>query len=724
MPDASVQAIERDPSLWDKPEIWIPVLAALIAILFGGRGLLDLLLSLFKRKTPKPAESPTYTINRDLVSLPPRGEHTPRSALAAEIDRAFGSANLCILLGNKGAGKTIAAIQAAYRQVDQHHGRKPAAFVMVRCSTGGFDLGNFCDSLCAQLDYPAAVGAGMPTKTALTTAFFARAQFETYCVVDNFEACGAEQRVIFEFLQSLPRGVHMLVTTTEGHAWMAPATQIRVEGMREAESIAFLRHQIEAKGLSQLASAPEAELARLHRATGGNPLAMQWALGEAASVSSLDQVLRRLEIGVLESINQELFGAAWEKASVDERGVLHMLATMPSPVSLGVLGAALNADEKALLRRCIRLDALGLVEQTQAGGSRLGPALGLHPLVRVYVMEKSEPDDGSDLIRMGKGLLGLLKGQDEKLPLSLSASEVRREYENIRHVLDGLSSDQIELKAALVVATHEAMNLLGQYDDRIRFCQEIGAYFTQNRDQLSASAMEYVVAGTYNNKSDPERGRAHAIRALKLAEEAGDNASIARAQRVKGLAEYLMALDVDAAASVATALATARTANDKECEVEALFVDANLKLAKGDTSGAQSALKQFVDVASAIGWKRSTGYAQCMLARVELDAGNTEEAAAKIAVARQVADEFSDARLQGRVALLESALAFKRANAREALNIAKGNLEFVSRLGLHREAQEASSQIAYWSNWPRRTFAWLFAGQHDARYSQVRIAGV
>lgn len=726
VPANDVPAKPSELEFLQKPEILIPVIAAIVATLFGGRGLFDLVLTIIRKKPSSNGDTPQYTIKRDIVSLPARRrDFTTRLELAEQVDRSFGSERSCFLVGAKGTGKTVAAIEAAYRQVDRSNARCPAAFVMVRCFGSGFDLGDFCDSVCTQLDYVSAVGTAMPAKSALTTAFFARAEFMTFCVVDNFEACGAEQRVIFEFLESLPRGVHVLITTTEGpHPWMASATRIRVEGMLEAESIALLRQQISAKNLTQLASAPESDLARLHKATGGNPLAMKWALGEAASEVSFDQLLRRLETVGLKSINQELFGAAWCKTNDSERWLMRMLALSPVPISIGLLVATLGRSETALLREATHLDILGLVEHSSAVGQCLGPTFGLHPLVRAYVTEKCGKAASADLKALARGMLEIFKDHDEKESPALSNEEIRREYDSIRYVIEELPTKQIEIKAALVRVTHESMNLLGQYDDRIRFCEEVAKYFVETNDPVAASEMEYAVAGTYNNKSDPGSARVHAIHSLELASQANDQSSIARALRVKALSEFLLGLDDEAATSVSAALSSATAVNDKECEIEALFVCANLRLARQDAEGVRSFVTQHINVATSIGWARTIGYAYCLLARIEFDEGRLEQAIAAIDRARGIADEFSDSRLSGRLRLLESSLAFKQGNFRQGMEIVKSNLEFLSRLGLQREAEEARSQIVYWSKGLRRALTWFYTGKCKARYSDVRIAGV
>lgn len=449
---------------------------------------------------------------------------------------------------------------------------------------------------------------------------------------------------------------------------------------------------------------------------------MQWGLGEAAA-SSIEEVLRRLEIGILDSVNQELFGGAWERTNLEGRKLLAFLAAVPQPLSAKVLIQTPGSDERSGVRNLDRMAGAGLIEKLPAAGKFLGSRYTLHPLVRAYVHDK-HPFEKSDIEDVTKSYLSILENIQRSEHVSEFFKEISAEYDNFPFLIEVLKFESPDLALRLISATENLMNIFGRYEDRLQFCTFAADYFETAGEFAAASHMQYAVSGTLVSRGDPEMARAHANKAIELGQAAKSGIHVARGNRVKSLAEYLLGMDQEAEQSLAATMRVIQAQEDKECQVEALFVTANLRVVQQDFGAAIEALKIHADLAASMGWDRSVGYAKCLLARVYLEAGEVAAAEGSLEQAATLAQEFGDRRLLGRVRLLQTATTFRRAKTAEGLAEARSNLEYLLRLGLQREAAEAKSQIEFWSKKTRRIAAWIGAVKSPARYAPMRIIGV
>lgn len=110
---------------------------------------------------------------------------------------------------------------------------------------------------------------------------------QTLLIVDNLEAVEDQQRVL-SFLYDLPSAVKVMITSRQ----QTPFISIRLEPLRESESIHLIQHQAQTKGLQLDQEAVQ----RIYQCTSGVPAAIVYAVGQLAAGYPLKEVPVRLTL--------------------------------------------------------------------------------------------------------------------------------------------------------------------------------------------------------------------------------------------------------------------------------------------------------------------------------------------------------------------------------------------------------------------------------------------
>jgi len=203
----------------------------------------------------------------------------------------------------------------------------------------------------------------------------------TLLIWDNLETLNTEEReMIAEFLRKLPTPNKAIITSRRRTG--ETAITIRLDRLTQPEALALM----EAKGrlhprLAQELKATKPEiLTALYEAAGGNPLALDWTLGQVAHKGySISVALERLRNAANSSdLYRFLFADATKNLSVNDHKVLSALAVSRTPATEAALADATKLAPTEIQVAVEQLVTLSLVNEVD------GARFGLHPLTRTY----------------------------------------------------------------------------------------------------------------------------------------------------------------------------------------------------------------------------------------------------------------------------------------------------------------------------------------------------
>ena len=200
---------------------------------------------------------------------------------------------------------------------------------------------------------------------------------------DNLETLNTEERdMIAEFLRKLPTPNKAIITSRRRTG--ESAVTIRLDRLLETEALELMQ----AKGrshprLAQELNATKPEiLTALYEASGGNPLALDWTLGQVAHKGySISDALERLRNAAKSpDLYGFLFADAAETLSKNDRTVLSALAVFLTPAKTTALVDATDLVKTEIQVSLERLVTLSLVNDLD------GERFGLHSLTRTYIL--------------------------------------------------------------------------------------------------------------------------------------------------------------------------------------------------------------------------------------------------------------------------------------------------------------------------------------------------
>jgi tetratricopeptide (TPR) repeat protein len=183
-------------------------------------------------------------------------------------------------------------------------------------------------------------------------------------IVDNLESLEKEeQQKILAFLENLPRPSKALITGRERH--FIGIYTITVMGMKQEEALQFMREEAERRSVPPLA-AHDAII--IHKATHGNPLAMQQVIGLMQSLGcTLEEALAFDDLQSHDGMLDFMYAEAYEKLKPVEQQILHVLPLFTDLANSDAIMAASDVHSAQLnvgLQRLYRAFLIQRVSET------------------------------------------------------------------------------------------------------------------------------------------------------------------------------------------------------------------------------------------------------------------------------------------------------------------------------------------------------------------------
>ncbi|MDF5739508.1 MULTISPECIES: tetratricopeptide repeat protein [unclassified Nostoc] len=614
--------------------------------------------------------------------------------------------------GIGGMGKTALALEVA------HSARKQAlfdAYLFVSAKTTWLSAEGVREETLAQSSLDSfcrefAKGLGQTDIVKMTDATERRRALldalrgrRTLLIWDNLETLNAEERdMIAEFVRKLPTPNKAIITSRRRTG--ESALTIRLDRLLEAEALELMQ----AKGkshprLAQELNATKPEiLTALYEASGGNPLALDWTLGQVAHKGYFISVaLERLRNAAKSAdLYGFLFADAAQTLSGNDRTVLSALVVFLTPAKTTALADATDLAITEIHVSLEQLVTLSLVNELD------GERFGLHPLTRTYVRAAV---GGTDTVRTAPLASGIRfdpavqgkvlrywvdfaqkYGGDDKDAYK-THDKLEAEWQNLEGVattlreMAGIPGELKDRQAAqmlidLETALFKFLWFRGYWDEEVRLGEwryQAGKALGQWSD---AGWGAYHVAWIYYNRGETDRAASWAAQMAQVIERDGGLRDKAFATRLQGLIAQQCQDWPDAERLYQEALAIYRELEDETCEASALNNLGSVARSQGNYDRAESYYKQALVIEEKLGNKQEQATLYGNRGNLALDRDRPTEARSwyerQLALVQEVGRQDLVANAQSGLARVIE----KEGHYAEALPLALAALEIQKRL--------------------------------------------
>jgi tetratricopeptide (TPR) repeat protein len=431
---------------------------------------------------------------------------------------------------------------------------------------------------------------------------------------DNLETLIDEERhLIASFLNTLPAPSKSIVTSRKRAG--ESAMTIRLDKLDESEARELIKDLAKRNPRLRAELAQSGPLLReIYVASGGNPLAISWALGlvDVAGLS-LAQALARLRDGERSSdLYGFLFGALVDELQANDRLALVMLTTFYAPASLSAIGDVSGLSERQAEIALARLVQRSLVSDLE--NSRYA----LHPLTRTYVratLEQPAPAAGDPrldpaaLRRALRYWVDFAKKYGESYETYDRIEAVWTSIEKAasdlyRIALDGETLRDAEAAAMLnelVSALQLFTNTRGFWEERIHLSTQAYQAMHKTNDWSKAGWRAYDIAFTRYNRGEVDQAALWADVAEQAWSYGGTQYDQAVGKRLQGLIAQQRG-DLDNADRLyESALIAYRQLGDRTAESVVLLNLGNLAKARKQYADAEKYYRQAIAIDEDLG---------------------------------------------------------------------------------------------------------------------------
>lgn len=357
-----------------------------------------------------------------------------------------------------------------------------AVWVSDKDQPGTTSLSTLLDQIARVLDYPG-----------LTQLPHAEKQYEVeqllrrqavLVVVDNFETI--TDSALPAWLLRLPEPSKAVVTSRAySRAFRNNTTLVELRGMQAAEAHTFINQRLRVLRIEHLVT-DQTQLETLVEATGGNPKALEMALGlikyEQRPIQAVLDDLYRARGELFD----DLFSRFWELLGEAARHVLLAMPCFADSASAEALAATAGVTGFAFDSAVEQLTNLALIDVQQADLSST-PRYTLHPLVRAFAQARRQEMpafEAAAQVRWGRYFVELA-GRDARKNISSerywttlidtrhSRKDIHQELSNFLKVLEwaGQIGNKQMLLDLMILLSH-LLFFRGLFSERVNYARQ------------------------------------------------------------------------------------------------------------------------------------------------------------------------------------------------------------------------------------------------------------
>lgn len=361
-------------------------------------------------------------------------------------------------------------------------------------------------------------------------------------IIDDFEENLDFKETIFEFLDEvIPQNCKVMFTSQQ-HFYKVDYI-LHVEGMRPEEASLLIRKEADMKGLKSLVFADHKLLKRAWVWAGGLPLAMQWLIGYAsASAMNFERILTQFEYGTGadDELLNRLFKQSFDLVIRDntQKDIMIALAILATHGDFDIISAITRATGSDIEKALGSLYRLSLVQYNDIDDN-----YSLLATTRRFVMKHIESN--VDLLPFYEKAIAYYQKRIGNLDeLQIQSPDIwkylNRERRNILSILDWcIVSDQWETFIEIGLRMNATLGYSGMYNDRLKYTKQLMEAADQlNKPELKAWVLVHEVGWITQHIGDYDAATDATKLGLEIANEIGDIATVALANRNLGLILY------------------------------------------------------------------------------------------------------------------------------------------------------------------------------------------
>lgn len=666
----------------------------------------NLLASLFPEQTsPRPVAQ--KLVYQNLPSI--YGDFVGREeALQRVVEGLLSRWPLVSIEGMAGIGKTTLAIvvgRACLPGGDACLDEPFEACIFISAKDIMLTLNTFLDRVAYELNYPRISQQPFSAEKPAEVQKLLR-QYRVLLIADNLETV-TDQNLI-RFLRDVPEPSKVLITTRWSQ--VRGTWDVSLEGLAQEDALRLIRQHARRLQLENLIQATGEALKDLVMVTGGNPYAIEMALGHLRYNRSLtaerqENAVKKLVNALyvadreLDDLFDRMFKWAWEDDVLNAEARCLLLATpfFVDSATAEALGAAAGVEGYYLTKALRQLGEMSLLKENAAG------RYSVHPLTRAFAARKLRevPDwerrAQERWMNWHAALLRKHGGMRARYVDWADLEILGLEHKNISEVLQRTLKQRHPLCIQLAQDFWYFLYIRGHWQECLEVTSDVLEQMSNEDNDLvrlwllAHRGWLLVEMGHFNLAIE-------SLYQVKKEIERQGNTSWMQETGVLNFLGQAYMIDEQFEQTVLFEQEYVRLSQENDDlagTITGRYYLAITKTYRGQTNEAEQELRGLISEAQNIGWERAEGYCAYRLAEVLLELDLLQEAEDWLVYAYQMAERWNEPQLQAHVLFGKAKLLLKRKQTIDACARAKESLDLYRRVGArdHNRAARLVSDL-------------------------------
>jgi hypothetical protein len=631
------------------------------------------------------------------LPAPPYNQFVMRTQAVAEVFDGLRQRSAVVLIVSLGGmGKTSLAREVATLCLSGDNASlfDAAVWASDKDRPGTMTLSIVLDKIAHTLDYPGFTQYGHEEKLREVEQLLRRQR--VLLIVDNFET--VTDASLLAWILHLPEPSKVIVTSREYSRLFRNNTfVVDLNGMSEIEAQNLIDQRLRLLRIEKLAT-DRAQLVPLVMATGGNPKAIEMAIGCVKyGHQPLQEVIADLySARGVDNLFDDLFTRCWELLNLEAQHLLLSMPLFPTTVNVTALMTVTAIQGMAFDRAMEYLTDLALIDVRQSDMNSV-PRYSLHPLVRAFAAAKLKEQTEFETVardRLIKWALDLVRKVGFCWDDLSKLESLDPEHETLHSIIEWtLKNHRCTETLELTKGIQYYYNVRGIWDKKLPnnlLRAEAARNLSNLLEEVEALADHVQMLSKQDNVTE---AGSYLLRLRKLAQ------SIQLPGDILFVFQHAIALywtaqqDLEKAYQAwDTALSHAEQFS-KHTRISTQHWIAICLYRQGKLIEAKQLFREVLYNSIEVGYQRSIMFSRLGLADIALDQGNIEEADDALSASSTHAYYYQDRSCIAQIKRSYARLHILRGDFRAAHIDLTEAVDIFERLGMRRQLSEARGEL-------------------------------